>query len=127
MKPHDQYSRAPFTSFLKPLSGEARHSRGGGHDRTSVVFDRGRAVAGNPEVAAGFVSNTGATTIFGAFRETHRRPPREVVTAAFMGDPAPDRVVPDIPDDQDARVRRQPAEVHLTFVAMRAAYGEEPS
>ena len=94
-----------------------------GKHRAVPVFDRARAESPIAEQRTGLQIH--APSVFGAFRETHRRPPREVVTAVFMGDPAPDRVVPDIPDDQDARVWRQPAPIYLTFAELRAAYGED--
>ena len=87
------------------------------------MFDRARAASITAEQRVGL---GGVAPIFGVFRETHRRPPREVVTAVFMGDPAPDRVVPDIPDESDARVWRQPAPIYLTFAQLRAAY-EDPA
>ena len=103
--------------------GPGRTREHNGKHRAVPVFDRARAESPIAEQRIGLQIH--ASSVFGAFRETHRRPPREVVTAVFMGDPAPDRVVPDIPDDQDARVRKQPAPIHLTFVAMRAAYEDD--
>lgn len=64
--------------------------------------------------------------IFGTFRQRIPIPARDVVTARLLGDPAPDRVVPDIPPDPDRRLNpTPPPPVYLTFEQMRAAYNEE--
>lgn len=50
-------------------------------------------------------------------------PPREVVTAALMGDPKPDRVMPDIEDTPGWGEQRQ-APIYLTFKDLRRGMEE---
>lgn len=104
------------------MPSRRREHDAAGNKRVLPVFDRARAESINPEARTGLNGATGS--IFGTFRETRRRPPREVVTAKLLGDPSVDRVVPSIADDPDPRGRNQPAPVYLTFSAMQAAYGE---
>ena len=70
----------------------------------------------------GLSTGNGAQGFIG-FRRTDadRTEARETVTARLLGDPDPDRVVPDLPPDPWTKT---PAPIYLTFREMRAAYGE---
>lgn len=58
----------------------------------------------------------------------HRTPrdaqlPRRVLTSALLGDPPPDRVVPEIPDAPEKG--RQPAPINLTFRDSLRCWGDD--
>jgi hypothetical protein len=103
------------------MSRSLREIRG---DDRAVPFDRGHSQSANPETRAGLAVR--GINVFGYFRTTERDKAqvREVVTARLMGDPAPDRVVPDIPESRHGH-KDEPAPIYLTFREMRAAYGIE--
>lgn len=63
---------------------------------------------------------------FAGFRRTDkdRKPPRRVLTARLLGDPAPDRRVPQIPEETRAGLLPDPAPIFLTFREYRAYYGD---
>lgn len=82
-----------------------------------TIFDRGAATrVPTPAVVA-------VPPVFGAFRQTERdrRPVKEVVTGRLMGDPAPDRVVPETPAEAKRGPEQDPAPVYLTFRDYEAA------
>lgn len=94
--------------------------------RSRAIFGSRRATSTAPDSSF----NSGASS-FGLFRCTDRdkAPAREVVTAKLLGDPAPDRKMPDEPRDpirdrvrSDSPIIRSP--IYLTFREMRAAYGD---
>jgi hypothetical protein len=62
--------------------------------RRGVVFDRARSEATNPAVRMGLAGANGMDMSAVAFtrNDADRRPPREVVTARFFGDPKPNRL-----------------------------------
>lgn len=80
------------------------------------VFGRGRG-SGADEVMGSTGLALGGVPI-GTFRRTLKEreapPPREVVTAKLLGDPDPNRVVPDIPDEPGSGNAPRPS-VNLTF------------
>lgn len=85
-----------------------------------TVFGRGKSAAVSPESS---FSRNGALGIFRT-TEADKRPARQVVTARLMGDPAPDRVQPDIPRSiHEIRTHwSQPlptAPINLTFAQLR--------
>lgn len=67
--------------------------------------------AANPVIRIGLINSAGHHMPLNMRRtDRDRQPPREVVTAVFLGDPAPGRVVPQI---QDPLGYYRPAEVTL--------------
>lgn len=97
--------------------------RGRVHYRKSV-FDAGRTGSLTEAVAAGL-----QVTGFTGFRRTERdrQPPRRVLTAKLLGDPAPDRKVPEIPPETGSGVVEPPKPIFLTFREMRAYYAAQDS
>lgn len=87
---------------------------------TRPLFGRGRGRSNHPGISAGMGSPNGAG--FCAFRTWRKIPDGENVTAKLLGDPSPDRVVPTSPEVNSPG--QHPSPIHLTFRAMRAAYGE---
>lgn len=98
-----------------------------GENRHRAIKRRG-LFGRHPEVSSGGGQVGGVP--LGAFRRTLREreapPPREVVTAKLLGDPAPDRVVPDIPDAiGSGGSTAVPAPIYLTFREYEAALARE--
>ena len=99
-------------------------------NRQGTVFD-----ASHRFLRASPATTVGPEALFGAFRRTDRdraAVAREILTARLMGDPAPDRVVPELPPEKiDRRFLRDDepmSPIYLTFREMRAAYGDpEPT
>lgn len=87
----------------------------------NAVFGTGRQRSNRPGASGGMATPNG--TGFCNFRNWRKAPDGENVTARLLGDPSPDRVVPAIPEDDSPDVSDHP-NIHLTFRAMRAAYGE---
>lgn len=98
--------------------------------RTRTVFDGGQPVR-RPSAPIGLGQSGSSDGLIFRNTERDRQPPSKVVTAALLGDPTPGRVIPPGADyglrrsttGPDAHLR-EPAPIHLTFAAMRTAYGE---
>lgn len=96
-----------------------------GGSRSGAIFGRSaitRSLANS--------HSNGGDTRLGLFRTTDadKAPPRSIVTARLLGDPAPDRVVPDIPRTAaELRIHHsQPtlrSPINLTFAQSRATFG----
>lgn len=90
------------------------------------VFDR----AHGPLPTSFEILSTGAAAtgfVFGSMRNRakDKRPPRSVATPLLMGDPAPDRVVPDIPPETGSGWPRPASPILLTFRDLEAAKKSE--
>lgn len=95
--------------------------------RGRAVFGKGHGPSASPDSSF----NSGGAGL-GLFRTTEadKQPPRTIVTGNLLGDPSPDRVVPDVPRTA-AEMRThwsQPglkSPIHLTFAQSRAAFGDD--
>lgn len=100
----------------------------GSRSEARPVFDAGRSSSsGNPEARIGLQAGLVYSPTFRC-TDRDKQPPRQVVTAMLLGDPARDRVAPEIPEDGEGlgQGHHKPVPVYLTFAAYRAAYGETP-
>jgi len=111
----------PFSNqgVFPATSGRADTAAFGGPFGAVTVFDIGAGMMRANENYRGHHQD-----VFGRFRNRDDRPPGKSVTAKLLGDPAPDRVVPEIPEETGSGCRR-PSPIHLTFREMRAAHGED--
>jgi hypothetical protein len=100
------------------LSGLGNH--GNRENVPAPVFDRGRPYPVNPEIRAGLQVTSGGA-LFGAFRRTWRDRPGIPVTGKLLGDPAPGRAVPKIPEERKPGSQQDFAPVYLKFRDYEAA------